>query len=184
MDMQEKTDLQMKSVPVYRHSEEYAIQHDEIEAYMESVRANIECRDAIDKTVYENYRDYCLDSRTAAAQLVQWFGLERVSYVLASTIQFKNDDGRISERNKKWAETIPVAEDKSEFGDNRNLSFLVDRTHPGLVDLLATQVRKELEREKAIPERKPSVLEKLQENSSALKKDSHAAPVKSKGVAL
>ena len=184
MDIQEKTDLQMKSVPVYRHSEEYAIQHDEIEAYVDSVRANMECRDAIHKAVYENYRDYCLDSKTATAQLVERFGLERVSYVLANTIQIKNDDGRISDRNKKWAETIPVAADKSDRGENRNIYFLVDRTHPGLVDILANHVRKELEREKAIPERKPSVLEKLQENSSVPKKDSLAAPVKSKGVAL
>ena len=31
----------------------------------------------------------------------------------------------------------------------------MDRTHLGLVDILANQVRKELEREKAIPEKKP-----------------------------
>ena len=184
MDMQEKTDLQMKSVPVYRNSAEYAISHNEIEAYRESALANMECRDAIEKAIRENYHEYRLDSKSTATRLILRFGLDRVSYVLANTIQCKIRDGRFSDGNKKWAEAVFVAEDKSERGDNRNLSFIVDRTNPGLVDLLANQVRKELARERTIPEKKPSILEKLQENSSAPKKDSRVVSAKSKGVVL
>ena len=168
-------DTQKKVVPVYRHSAEYAIQHGELEAYRDSFRANMECRDAIETAIGDNYRDNRLDTRTTSVQLGQKFGMERVSYVLANTIQCKNHDGRISDGNKKWAATIPVAEDRSEWGENRNLRFVVDRPNPGLLDLLANQVRKDLALEKAVPEKKPSILEKLQKvqpvESSVLKLD-------------
>ncbi len=152
----EQSSLITKDIPVYRHSAEYAIQHGELEAYRESVNANMACRKAIEKAIGDNYRNNRLDTKTTSVQLGQKFGMERVSYVLANTIRFKNHDGRISNENKKWASTIFVAEDKSEWGDNRNLSLIVDGTHPGLVDLLANQVRIEMTQEK-----KPSVLEKL-----------------------
>lgn len=152
----EQSSLIIKDIPVYRHSAEYAIQHGELEAYRESFNANMACRRAIEKAIGDNYRDNRLDTKTTSVQLGQKFGMERVSYVLANTIRLKNHDGRISNENKNWASTILVAEDKSEWGDNRNLSFIVDGTHPGLVDLMANQVRKDLAQEK-----KPSVLEKL-----------------------
>ena len=162
MDTKDKSASQIKEIPVYRHSAEYAIQHGEIEAYRDSFKANMDCRDAIEKAIGDNYRDNRLDSRTTSVQLGQKFGMERVSYVLANTIQCKNHDGRISDGNKKWASTVPLAEDRSEWGENRNLRFVVDRTNPGLVDLLVNQVRKDLTQEKAAPEKKPSILEKLQ----------------------
>lgn len=175
MDSEEKATAHIKDIPVYRHSAEYAIQHGEIEAYRDSFRANMDCREAIEKAIGDNYRDNRLDSKTTSVQLGQKFGMERVSYVLANTIRCKDHDGRISDGNKRWAAAIPVAEDRSEWGENRNLRFIVDKTNPGLVDLLANQVRKELAQEKADSEKKPSILEKLQKaqpvESSALKPD-------------
>ena len=38
---------------------------------------------------------------------------------------------------------IPVFDDDNGFGDNRNLEFIVDRAHPGLVDLFINQARRE-----------------------------------------
>ena len=175
MDSEEKTAARIKEIPVYRHSAEYAIQHGEIEAYRDSYKANMDCREAIEKAIGDNYRDNRLDSKTTSHQVGEKFGMERVSYVLANTIQCKSHDGRISDGSKKWASTIPVAEDRSEWGENRNLRFVVDKTNPGLVDLLVNQVRKELAREKDDPEKKPSILEKLQKaqpvESSAWKPD-------------
>jgi hypothetical protein len=43
----------------------------------------------------------------------------------------------------------------------------VDRTNPGLVDLLVNQVRKDLALEKTAPEKKPSILEKLQKTPTS-----------------
>lgn len=175
MNTGEKTTVPIKDIPVYRHSAEYAIQHGEIEAYRDSFKTNMDCREAIEKAIGDNYRDNRLDSKTTSVQLGQKFGMERVSYVLANTIRCKDHDGRISDGNKKWASTVPVAEDRSEWGENRNLRFVVDRTNPGLVDLLVNQVRKELAQEKAVPEKKPSILEKLQKaqpvESSVMKPD-------------
>ncbi|MGI6700834.1 MAG: DUF3849 domain-containing protein [Christensenellales bacterium] len=168
MDTKDKSASQIKEIPVYRHSAEYAIQHGEIEAYRDSFKANMDCRDAIEKAIGDNYRDNRLDSKNISVQLGQNFGMERVNYVLANTIRCKDHDGRISDGNKKWAATVPVAEDRSEWGDNRNLRFIVDRTNPGLVDLLVNQVRKDLTKEQEAGEKKPSVLEKLQKSRAAI----------------
>ena len=175
MDSKEKSAVQIREIPVYRHSAEYAIQHGEIEAYRDSFKTNMDCRDAIEKAIGDNYRDNRLDSKNISVQLGQNFGMERVSYVLASTIRCKDHDGRISDGNKRWAATVPVAEDRSEWGDNRNLRFIVDRTNPGLVDLLVNQVRKDLAKEQEAGEKKPSVLEKLQKSRAAI---SGAEPAK------
>ena len=168
MDTKDKSASQIKEIPVYRHSAEYAIQHGEREAYRDSFKANMDCRDAIEKAIGDNYRDNRLDSKNISVQLGQNFGMERVSYVLANTIRCKDHDGRISDGNKRWAATVPVAEDRSEWGDNRNLRFIVDRTNPGLVDLLVNQVRKDLTKEQEAGEKKPSVLEKLQKSRAAI----------------
>ena len=175
MDSNEKSAVQIKEIPVYRHSAEYAIQHGEIEAYRDSFKANMDCRDAIEKAIGDNYRDNRLDSKNISVQLGQNFGMERVSYVLANTIRCKDHDGRISDGNKRWAATVPVVEDRSEWGDNRSLRFIVDRTNPGLVDLLVNQVRKDLAKEQEAGEKKPSVLEKLQKSRAAI---SGAEPAK------
>ena len=168
MDTKDKSASQIKEIPVYRHSAEYAIQHGEIEAYRDSFKANMDCRDAIEKAIGDNYRDNRLDSKNISVQLGQNFGMERVSYVLANTIRCKDHDGRISDGNKRWAATVPIAEDRSEWGDNRNLRFIVDKTNPGLVDLLVNQVRKELAKEQEAGEKKPSVLEKIQKSRATI----------------
>lgn len=51
--------------------------------------------------------------------------------------------GALTVKNKDWARTIPVFDDKNGFGDNRNREFIVDRAHPGLVDLFINQARRE-----------------------------------------
>lgn len=168
MDSMEKPDAQAKAIPVYRHSAEYAIQHGEIEAYRDSFKVNMDCRDAIEKAIGDNYRDNRLDSKNISVQLGQNFGMERVSYVLANTIRCKDHDGRISDGNRRWAATVPIAEDRSEWGDNRNLRFIVDKTNPGLVDLLVNQVRKDMPKEQEAGEKKPSVLEKIQKSRATI----------------
>lgn len=150
-------------IPVYRHSAEYAISHNELDAYRASFKENRACRTAIEDAIHENYHDNRLDTKTTSVQLGQKFGLERLAYVLACTVQVKDWDGRFSDTNKAWAKTVPVSEDNSDWGENRNHQFVVDGAHPGLVDLLVTQVRKELAQAKEQPEKKPSILEKLKQ---------------------
>ena len=116
--------------------------------------------------LYENYKDNRLDTKNNSVQLGQNFTMERVAYVLANTIQIKSHDGRISDANKAWAASVQVAEDKSEWGDNRNLGFLVDRVNPGLLDLLANQVRAMMVGEKGKDEKRISIQEILHKSTS------------------
>lgn len=130
------------NTPVYKYPAAYAREHGEIEQYRASHKANIACRDAIDDAIRDNYRDNCLGSDTAK-QVIAEFGFDRTLYVLANTVREKDWDGRIDHKNKDWARTILVFDDENGFGDNRNREFIVDRAHPGLVDLFINQARRE-----------------------------------------
>ncbi len=130
------------NTPVYKYPATYAREHDELEIYRASHKGNIACRDAIDDAIRDNYRDNCLGGDTAK-QVIAEFGFDRTLYVLATTVREKDWDGRIDRKNKDWARTIPVFDDENGFGNNRNLEFIVDRAHPGLVDLFINQARRE-----------------------------------------
>ena len=168
--------------PVYRQSAAYAREHGELDAYRASSKANMQCKEAIVDAIHANYHDNRLDTKTTLAQLAPKFGLERVSYLLAVTVQFKDHDGRFSDANKAWAKTVPLTPNTTEWGEDRNVYLVVDQAHPGLVDLLVTQVRKELAQEKEQPEKKPSILEKIQKTSASSK--SAPAPKKQKEEVL
>ena len=95
-------------------------------------------------------------------QVLKQFDYERIFYVLANTIRQKDWDGRFSYDNKTWAKTIPVYEDSDGFGGDRNVRFVVDRSHPGLVDLFLTQARRDYAKEQ---EQKPSVRKSMKQNA-------------------
>lgn len=164
----QKISSETANIPVYMQSAEYAIEHDELPAYRESFRINMACRDALEKAIHESYHDYCLDTGKAAAQVAAQFGMERMTYVLANTVRAFDHDGRISRDNKAWAQTIPVCADADEWRHERSRYFLVSQVNPGLVNLLVSRVREELEKEKDVPAKRPSVLEKIQKNKTAI----------------
>lgn len=157
-------------VPFYPHSAEYAREHGELEVYRASNKANMDCRKALENAIYENYRDNSLNSENVLRQIRENYSEDRIRHVLAVTIQEKDWDGRIDNRNKEWAKTVPIPEDKDEFGTDRRCYYCINQAHPGLVNLLVTAYRKEESQQK-----KPSILEKLQKaqpvESSALKPD-------------
>ena len=155
--------MKKEDTPLYVHPAEYAREHDELPQYRASNKANVACKKALEDAINCNYRNNCLDSATAFTQVSDVFGRDRVVYVLANSVRQKSWDGRISDKNKAWAQTIPVHENKDSWGTDRNCYFAVDQAHIGLLDLLVTHVRKELEKEKDQPQKKPSVLGKLQE---------------------
>lgn len=130
------------NTPLYKYPATYAREHDELPEYRASHKANIACRDAIDDAIRENYNDNRL-SVNAVKQVISEFGYDRTLYVLANTVREKEWDGRIDQRNKDWARTMPIFDDDNGFGDNRNREFVVDRSHPGLLDLFVTQARRE-----------------------------------------
>ena len=62
------------------------------------------------------------------SELVDKFGMERVQYILATTICENLGDGRYSPENKGWAENIAVSESQDE---RRNCCL---RSHPAVID--------------------------------------------------
>ena len=131
----------LRELPVYPYPADHARENVELDAYRASFRANVSCKDAIEAAIRDNYRDNRLDT-AAVGQVAEQFGQERMLYVLAATVRHFDYDGRISRDNKRWANTIPVYENKDGMDSDRSVQFVVC-SHPGLTDLFLTQARQE-----------------------------------------
>lgn len=129
-------------LPVYPYPADHARENGELDVYLASFRANISCKDAIEAAIREHYRDNRLDAGAAVGQVAEQFGQERMLYVLAATVRHFDYDGRISRDNKRWANTIPVYENKDGMDSDRSVQFVVC-SHPGLTDLFLTGARRE-----------------------------------------
>ena len=140
----------MDTTPLYTHTATFARFNDELPQYRESLKANIACKEAIEKAINANYYDWRLNTQFAEKLVAAQFPVERIRYVLAATVQQKSWDGRISDTNKAWADMIPVADE-----ENR-LRYVVDQCHSGLTNLFINRFREETEK-------KPSIMEKLSE---------------------
>lgn len=112
----------------------------------------------------DNYRDNRLGF-ACVQQVLRQFDSYRIFNVLANTVRQEDYDGRISQDNKSWAQMFPAYEDKDDFGCDRNVSFIVDHSHTGLMDLFLTQTR----REYALAHEKPFVRDRLYKRSCAVK---------------
>ncbi len=158
MPMEPKPEVLDKSqVPVYRYSGAYSIEHDQLTVYKQSFQLNIDCKDAIEQAIAAHYSNNSL-GKDVAVEVIDQFGAERTAYVLANTIRQMDWDGRISSDNKAWAKSVLIYENKDPWGMDRNMDFMVTRSHPGLIDLVVSQVRrlaKEQEKDR------PSVMEQL-----------------------
>ena len=127
----------LRNAPLYLHTGEYARAHGELEQYRASDRAGIACKEAIETAISAHYYDNRLHDG-AVKEIVDRFGWERTLCVLADTVRHKDWDGRISNANKAWAQTVPVPENDA---NDRVSRFVVDRPHTGLTDLFITQAR-------------------------------------------
>ena len=137
--------------PLYHESATYARDHGELDDYRASRKANIACKEAIEIAIRENYHDNRLDSSGIRA-VMERFGIDRVEYVLANTVQYKDWDERFSRSNREWAKTIPVVTDGNDFIGDRRTAFVVD-SHSGLTDLFVTAFRKEQLKMRETPSR-------------------------------
>ena len=147
---------ELRTTPVYPYSAAYASEHGEMAQYNLSYQANSACKEAIEQTISAHYAENRLDTEAAAKDVLEKFGVERVQFILANTIQRKNYD------NKAWAKTIPMLEDS---GASRHCAYLVvDQVNPGLTDLFTRQFRKV-----AQEQQKSSVLQKLKQELPAHK---------------
>lgn len=132
----------LRDLPVYPYPADHAREQGELDVYRASFHANVSCKEAIESAIREHYRDNRLDAGAAVGQVAEQFGQERMLYVLAATVRHFDYDGRISRDNKRWANTIPVYENKDGMDSDRSVQFVVC-SHPGLTDLFLTGARRE-----------------------------------------
>ena len=158
----------LRNLLVYIFSATFAKGNDELEEYRASFRANVECKNAIEDAIANHYSDNRFDG-SCVNEVIDRFGMERVAFVLANTIQHKDWDGRISPENKEWAKAEPVPNDFDAWHNKKTLEYSCNQAHPGLINLFVNRFRKEQELEK---EKKPSVLKKLNEAKADIPKKS------------
>ena len=130
--------------PVYRRTADYAREAGERNEYRASYQENVKCKQAIEKAIRMDYDGQYLNDN-AIFTVLDAFGPERLSWVLGNTITMKEHDGRFSRSNKAWAQAMSIPIDRDGFGSLRNWSYTVE-SHPAILDLYTTFLRKELER--------------------------------------
>lgn len=145
-----------RSIPLYQQSGEYAREHGELAAFRASRKANVACREAIESAISEGYDGMHLTADTKG--VLAEFGPERVSYVLAATLQHKTWDERFSRNNQAWAAAVPMTEPQ-----DRRSSYIIN-SHSTLLDSFVSMMRKELDAmrdQKSQTAAKPSIKERL-----------------------
>lgn len=156
-------------IPVYYGSFSYAKERDEVDLYRTSYRVNGECKRAIEEAISANFDGMYLKDGTATP-VVQQYGWERVSYILANTLHEKQYDGRFSHRNKDWAKEVCTQEHDADY-----VSFKIDwlvNSHPAVLDGFVTMFRDELKLAQEVKQEKPFV------NNFYVVEDLMAAPLK------
>lgn len=138
---------------VYRQTGAYARAHNELDQFRNSNIQNALCCEAIEQAISNGFDGFRLNPEVVTP-VINTFGVDRVQYVLANTVQLKMYDGRFSEGNKQWANTIQIVDDNGAAFDRR-LHFAIN-SHPVVLDGFISLARKEIQ------ERiKPSVLDRL-----------------------
>lgn len=137
-----KRNQELLNTPLYLHDYTYAQKQKESCYFFASHNANVACKEWIEKSIDQYYKDDRLDSKVVQAVL-QRFNADRVLYVLANTVQQKKWDGRFSVDNKKWADTVTIPEKVTNKFDFRS-EYIVDRCHTGFTDLFLTLLRKQI----------------------------------------
>lgn len=128
--------------PVYMETWENAFEKKEVDAYLDSRMLNISCKNAVEQAITENYNGKYLDSNGVFA-VIEKFGVERVRYVLANTLQQRSNDGRFSRQNISWAEQIKIPENITQ-GKNHNLDYVIESHSAvlnGFVDMARAEFR-------------------------------------------
>lgn len=132
---------QKEYLPVYQQTLQYAMEHGAVDDYLDSRKLNIDCKKAIEETIREHFDGMRLSLEDSGGVLEQ-FGAERVSYVLANTLRHLSEDGRFSRDNRVWADGIEVTENIHR-GMDMNLDYLVN-SHPAVLDGYIHLVRGEI----------------------------------------
>ena len=156
----ESETAEKKNYPaVYGHTLEYAMEHGEVDQYMDSRKLDRECKKAVEETIRQNFDGMHL-KHDIVKPLAEQYGSERMAFVLANTLQQESWDGRFSRDNKTWAAEFYIPENIVR-GMDMNRELIVS-SHPAVLDGFIAMFRREvLEKEKEMSARQ----EKTQDTS-------------------
>ncbi|MCM1220223.1 MAG: DUF3849 domain-containing protein, partial [Lachnospiraceae bacterium] len=126
-----------REMPIYLRTSAYAYEHDQNEAFRRSQIISEECRREMDEAIRANYDGMYLNEGFEDG-LIQKYGMERVAYILATTVREHEYDGRYSRENKAWARTVAV----SESEDERRYCCL--NIHPAILDGFIDRIRNKI----------------------------------------
>lgn len=132
----ETADL-MPKVPFYDKSLDYAKANGELDKWRESMWENRRCAKEIENLIAEFHDGSHLASGSIIDGALKQFSEERVTLVLASTVQSKDWDGRFSQSNKEWAASINIP-------DNGSDHEICSDAHPALLNGVINDYRKYL----------------------------------------
>lgn len=133
---------------VYPHDAAYARAHGELAEYRNARRSNIACKNAIEEAIAKHFDGMHLDE-ACVKEVLDQYGSERVTLVLAATVQEKVWDGRFSNANKRWAleKEIPCEPDR--------WSAYAVAAHPVILNDFINLVRQEMQKRERPPAAKP-----------------------------
>lgn len=112
---------------------------------------NIDCKRAVEEAIRSHFDGMHL-AHDVVDDVLEEYGTERLSFVLACTVQYKETDERFSRDTRAWAESIPIPENMGR-GIDLNYDYVVE-SHPAVLDGfigLAREKFAELEKEMAEP---------------------------------
>ena len=128
--------------PLYTHTITYAMEHGRADDYLESRKLNLDCKNAIEDAIRENFDGMHL-AHDAAKGVLEEYGAERVVFILANTVQYLENDGRFSFGNKAWAKGYEIPENVNR-GMDMNADYVVS-SHPAVLDGFIGLARDEIQ---------------------------------------
>lgn len=102
-----------------------------------SHKANAQCAEDIGKAINSHFDGFHYYTGFEK-ELIETYGMERVKYVVAYSIQQKLNDGRISKENKTWA-----LQSQMNQGEGNPKPEYTIHTHSGMLDLFANNIREQ-----------------------------------------
>ena len=127
--------------PVYKGTLAQAMEERDVDAYLDSRKFNIDCKKAIEEAIALNFDGLHL-KEDAARQVLEQFGEERMTFVMANTLRELSYDGRFSRQNKGWAAHIEIPENINQ-GKNLNQDYVIE-SHPAVLDVFIDMARAEI----------------------------------------
>ena len=130
---------------VYKGTLAQAMEERDVDAYLDSRKLNIDCKKAIEEAIALNFDGLHL-KEDAATQVLEQFGEERMTFVMANTLRELFYDGRFSRQNKDWAEHIEIPDNINQ-GKNLNQDYVIE-SHPAVLDGFIDMARAEIRMQK------------------------------------